>query len=290
MDKFEIRNPKFEIVFPTFDELYYNMIGVLEKMKVTADNGPVNYKLKLGDEMVEMNPLLNQQIQLRYTGRIFCISCGKQTKKQFGQGYCYPCFMNSPDNAECIVKPELCRGHLGEGRDPEWEQSHHVQPHYVYLALSSDVKVGVTRNIQVPTRWIDQGASQAIILAETPYRQLAGEIEVFLKNYLPDKTNWQRMLKNEIAPGIDMVERKNAAAELLREDLKQYVLTENRVYSFEYPVIEFPKKVVSMNFEKMPTIDGVLKGIKGQYLLFDNGRVINLRNQSGYEIELIFES
>lgn len=262
------------------------MTGTVHKMKATADNGKVKYFLKLGDETTEMSSLLDQPIQLKYTGRIFCVSCGKQTKKSFGQGFCYPCFINSPDNAECIIKPELCRGHLGEGRDPEWEKAHHVQPHLVYLSLSSDVKVGVTREMQVPTRWIDQGAIQAIILAETPYRQLAGELEVFLKNYLPDKTNWQRMLKNEIAPGIDLVDRKKAIADLVREDLKQYITPDFHVYSFEFPVLEYPKKVVSMNFEKMPVIDGILKGIKGQYLMFDNGRVINLRNMSGYEIEM----
>jgi hypothetical protein len=31
-----------------------------------------------------------------------------------------------------------------------------------------------SRETQIPTRWIDQGANQALILAETPYRQLAG--------------------------------------------------------------------------------------------------------------------
>lgn len=261
------------------------MVGTLTKMKAELRNDEVFYHLRLSNELVELNSHIGKEITLKYTGKIFCINCGKPTKKSFGQGFCYPCFMNSPENAECIIKPELCRGHLGEGRDIEWEKSHHVQPHYVYLALSSGLKVGVTRNTQVPTRWIDQGASEAIILTETPYRQLAGEIEVFLKTYLADKTNWQRMLKNEVAQGIDLLERKQAVGELLRDDLKQYITPENKVYKFNYPVIEYPKKVVSMNFEKMPEINGILKGIKGQYLLFDNGRVINLRNQSGYEVE-----
>src|SRR5688572_27966152 len=144
-------------------------LGNISKMK-TQLNDIVEYSLVLGDDRVGMNALLDQSISLTHTGRIFCVSCGKQTKKSFGQGFCYPCFMNSPDNAECIIKPELCRAHLGEGRDVEWEKNHHLQPHYVYLALSNEVKVGVTRNTQVPTRWIDQGASAAIIIAEVPYR------------------------------------------------------------------------------------------------------------------------
>lgn len=261
------------------------MVGTVTKMKVELQGDDVYYQLRLGNELIPLNEHINKEITLKFTGNYFCINCGKGTKKLFGQGFCYPCFINSPENSDCIIKPELCRGHLGEGRDIEWEKAHHVQPHFVYLALSSGIKVGVTRNTQVPTRWIDQGASEAIILTETPYRQLAGEIEVFLKNYLTDKTNWQRMLKNEIAPGVDLLERKQAVADLLPDELKQYLSPENKVYKFNYPVVEFPKKVVSMNFTKLPEINGILKGIKGQYLLFDNGRVINMRSQSGFEVE-----
>jgi hypothetical protein len=262
-----------------------NAIGQLHKMRTRLED-QVKYTLDLDGTLVEMNDFLGKPINLKHTGIIKCVSCGKVTKKSFGQGFCYPCFINSPDNAECIVKPELCRGHLGEGRDVEWEKAHHVQPHYVYLALSSDVKVGVTRNIQVPTRWIDQGASQAIILAETPYRQLAGEIEVALKNYLPDKTNWQRMLKNEVAQGVDLAERKRLAAGFLPEHLQQYVATSDAITSIVYPVLRYPQKVKSLSLEKQPEINGVLAGIKGQYLIFEDGSVTNIRNQSGYVIEL----
>ena len=262
-----------------------NAIGQLHKMRTRLED-QVKYTLDLDGTLVEMNDFLGKPINLKHTGIIKCVSCGKVTKKSFGQGFCYPCFINSPDNAECIVKPELCRGHLGEGRDVEWEKAHHVQPHYVDLALSSDVKVGVTRNIQVPTRWIDQGASQAIILAETPYRQLAGEIEVALKNYLPDKTNWQRMLKNEVAQGVDLAERKRLAAGFLPEHLQQYVATSDAITSIVYPVLRYPQKVKSLSLEKQPEINGVLAGIKGQYLIFEDGSVTNIRNQSGYVIEL----
>lgn len=259
--------------------------GQLLKMK-TELNDQVQYSLRLGEQLIGLNSYIGKEISLKYTGQILCVNCGKPTKKSFGQGFCYPCFINSPENSDCIVKPELCRGHLGEGRDPQWEKEHHVQPHYVYLALSSDVKVGVTRNTQVPTRWIDQGATAAIILAEVPYRQLAGLIEVELKKHMPDKTNWQRMLKNEVMRGVDLAERKNTAAGLLPADLKQYVLNENHITNLNYPVLEYPVKVSSMNFEKNPEIKGTLRGIKAQYLLFDGGRVINIRNQSGYVVKV----
>lgn len=259
--------------------------GNIEKMS-TQLGDVVQYTLALGPDQVLMNGLIDRRILLKHTGRIFCVSCGKQTKKAFGQGFCYPCFMNAPDNSECIIRPELCKAHLGEGRDLEWEKRNHLQPHYVYLALSNEVKVGITRNTQVSTRWIDQGASKAIILAEVPYRALSGEIEVELKKYLPDKTNWQRMLKNEIAQEVSLTERKQAAVEMLSDALKIYATHENHITDINYPVLEYPKKITSLNFEKMPAITGVLKGIKGQYLIFEGGSVINLRNASGYEIEL----
>jgi len=259
--------------------------GQLNKMKTALDK-EILYSMRLGDELVELNPWIGKEISLQFTGKILCVNCGKETKKSFGQGFCYPCFINSPENSDCIIKPELCRGHLGEGRDVEWEKSHHVQPHYVYLALSSDVKVGVTRNTQVPTRWIDQGATQAVILAEVPYRQLAGAIEVELKKHMADKTNWQRMLKNDVMQGVDLIERKKSATDLLPEELKKYVATENKITELNYPVLKYPEKVSSMNFEKFPEIKGTLLGIKAQYLLFDGGRVINIRNQSGYVVKL----
>ncbi|HYG51310.1 MAG TPA: DUF2797 domain-containing protein [Flavobacteriales bacterium] len=263
-------------------------LGPIEKMR-TELRDIVHYSLTLGNDSVNMNGLIDREISLRYTGRIFCVSCSKQTKKSFGQGFCYNCFANSPENAECIIRPELCEAHMGGGRDPEWEKNHHFHPHYVYLALSNEVKVGVTRHTQVPTRWIDQGASKAIVIAEVPYRQLAGLIEMELKNHVTDKTNWQRMLKNEVAIDIELTAKKKEILEKLPEHLVKYAVAENHVYEINYPVLTYPEKIVSQNFDKSPEIKGLLKGIKGQYLIFDGGVVLNLRNASGYEVELCYE-
>jgi Protein of unknown function (DUF2797) len=209
------------------------------------------------------------------------VNCGRKTAKSFAQGFCFPCFKDSPENAECIIRPELCRGHLGEGRNVEWEQTNHVQPHIVYLALSSGVKVGVTRSTQMPTRWIDQGASKAMILAETPNRYFAGAIEVAMKTFLTDKTNWQRMLKGEVS-AESLLEVKQILKEKLSEELSQFFSADETLLEIKYPVIKYPAKVTSMSFDKMTEISGILFGIKGQYLMFDDGRVINIRNHSGY--------
>lgn len=258
--------------------------GILKKMRV-EHGSPINYSLEL-EQSVPMNELLGQTIRLNWLGRIICSSCGKQTKSSFGQGYCYNCFVSGPDSSPCIISPELCRGHLGEGRDIEWELKHHVQPHIVYLALSDSVKVGVTRAEQKLTRWIDQGAYQAIILAETPNRYLAGTIEVALKSVMTDKTNWQRMLKNEINHEIDLVEEKGMAEEALPFDLRDYISGDDAVTTMEYPVMQFPTKVKSLSFEKTTMVEGKLVGIKGQYLIFEDQSVINLRKFTGYEIRL----
>lgn len=260
-------------------------IGTLDKMS-TAFINPVQYFLNLGNDKLPMNEFIGKKIQLRWTGNIYCTVCSKKTYKSFGEGMCYNCFANAPENAECILRPELCQAHLGQGRDPEWEQRAHNRPHFVYLALTNTIKVGVTREDQIPTRWIDQGAHKGIILAETPYRQLAGFIEVVLKDHLSDKTNWQKMLKNEPYSGLDLVEEKKRIIELIPEIYRQYASANNEVIEIIYPVLEYPAKVTSLSFEKISNIEMELKGIRGQYFIFENGHVINIRSKSGYEVEL----
>jgi len=254
-------------------------------MKVDLGS-PVAYQLQLGDELISMNELIGKEITLSFDGKITCTVCGRTTKKAFGQGFCYPCFANAPENSECIIRPELCQAHEGGGRDPEWEKAHHAQDHYVYLAASSAIKVGVTRGDQIPTRWIDQGASKAIRFALVPYRQLAGQIEVALKSHLTDRTDWRKMLKNEVNMDLDLLAEKNKLGDILDADLAQYITDEDEVVPIEYPVLRYPIKVKSIGFDKLPIIEGKLSGIKGQYLLFSDERVLNISKHSGYHIAL----
>ena len=259
--------------------------GILKKMRTELDE-TVQYFLQL-NEKLDMNHFLGKDIVLQWDGRIVCSCCGNQTKKSFGEGFCYSCFVKAPEASECIIRPELCRAHLGEGRDVEWELQHHNVPHVVYLAASDIVKVGVTRSTQIPTRWIDQGASAAIRLAETPNRFEAGILEVALKSFFSDKTNWQRMLKNEIDPTIDLIHQKWELHDQLPSDLTVYFSENDEVIEINYPVIEYPNKVVSLGFEKNADVSGILKGIKGQYLIFENGNVFNIRKHTGYSVNLM---
>ena len=259
------------------------MHGRILKMKTKLKN-PVQYHLPMNEHFLGMNQWIGKHIQFRFNGEIYCLDCGQRTKKSFNQGFCYTCFQNSPMSAECIIKPELCRAHLGEGRDMEWEREHHLKDHYVYLAVSSGVKVGITRDTQVPTRWIDQGASYAVPIAKTPNRYLCGMIEVFLKEYLSDRTAWQRMLKNEITH-VDLTEKRAEIIKLVPEEYQKYMLTEEEILNIEYPVNEYPTKVKSLSFDKTPTIQGRLMGIKGQYLLFEDGQVLNMRKHQAYVLE-----
>jgi len=261
-------------------------LGILDKMATSYIN-PVQYFLTLGNDKVAVNELVGKPVQLRFTGRIFCTICSKKIKKSFGEGMCYNCFATSPENAECIVRPELCQAHLGLGRDPEWEKKAHFRPHYVYLAETNDIKVGVTREDQIPTRWIDQGAHKGIIIAETPYRQLAGFIEVALKDHVSDKTNWQRMLKNEKVGEIDLLSEKQRVIGLLPEEFQQYKSANDEIVELIYPVNEYPEKVTSISLDKTANIELPLLGIRGQYFMFEGGAVINIRKHSGYEVELI---
>ena len=263
------------------------MKGRILKMKTELKN-PVEYHLPMDNEFLGMNQWIGKRIQFRFDGEIYCLDCGVQTKKSFNQGFCYSCFQNSPMSAECIIKPELCRAHLGEGRDMEWEREHHLKDHYVYLAVSSGIKVGITRDTQVPTRWIDQGASYAVPIAKTPNRYLCGMIEVSLKEYLSDRTAWQRMLKNEIAH-VDLIAKRSEIIKLVPDEYQEYLLTQEEILNIQYPVNEYPSKVKSLSFDKTRLIEGRLMGIKGQYLIFEEGQVLNIRKHQAYVLAFYAE-
>lgn len=259
--------------------------GNIQKMQPELDS-PVRYKLPIGENLVDMNALLGKEIQMTFNGQINCISCGKRTKTSFHQGFCYNCLQTSPLAAESVIRPELSKSQFGIARDLEWAKKHDLIDHFVYLAVSSEVKVGVTRNHQIPTRWIDQGASCAIKLACTPNRHIAGVIEVFLKKYYTDKTNWRAMLKNEIAENINLAEEKDKVIELLPAELRKYTTPDNNPIRIEYPVLQFPQTIKSIGFDKIQTVNGTLNGIKGQYLIFNENRVLNIRKHSGYFIQI----
>lgn len=258
---------------------------ILHKMNAVLTD-TVEYSFRVASEKIVANDYIGKPIRLAFSGAIYCVNCSKKINKSF-QGFCFNCFQTAPNAAECIIRPELCRAHLGEGRDVEWEQSNHNQPHVVYLALSSEIKVGVTRTTQVPTRWIDQGASAAIRLMETPNRFEAGRIEVALKSIFTDKTNWQKMLKNEINETIDLVEEKWRLQEQLPDDLITYFSEDDELIEINYPVLQYPEKIKSLSFDKQAIIEKKLIGIKGQYLLFDDQSVLNIRKHEGYEIEFL---
>ena len=263
--------------------------GNLRKMQ-TELASPIQYTLNLGEEKIDMTALVGTHFKMAFTGVINCVNCGRVTKKSFAQGFCYPCFQNSPQAAECIIRPELCEAHLGGGRDPEWEERNHNQPHVVYLAIASGIKVGVTRETQIPYRWIDQGASKAIKIAVTENRYQAGMIEVALKEFASDKTSWQRMLKNEVANDVDVIETKDLLIDKLDEEWMELVSDDDEIIELDYPALRFPLKVKSHNLDKEPTIEGKLEAIKGQYLLFEGGVVINIRKYGGYSVEVEIEA
>jgi len=255
--------------------------GNIRKMESTY-GVEVQYRLPLGEEKIELNPLIGHQIEMVFQDKIHCIRCGRETRKSFAQGYCYPCFISAPETEDCVLRPELCRAHEGIARDMEYAKSHCLIEHVVYLSLTSGLKVGVTRNTQVPTRWIDQGATTAIELARTPNRYLAGLIEVALKAHINDKTNWRKMLAGNQEGSVDLAEEKLRLAALIPDDLKPYLIGEDRVIRISYPVSHYPEKVRSANFDKDPLVTGTIYGIKGQYLIFQDNSVINMRKFGGY--------
>ena len=258
--------------------------GVLTKMQTEFSN-PIQYYLVFESSFLSLNQLLGKSMEINFVG-YQCLNCGKK-KKIFRQGFCYDCFMSSAAAGDWIMKPELSTAHLDiEDRDLEYEKKVQLQPHIVYLALSSDVKVGVTRQTQVPTRWIDQGAVQAIPIVEVPNRYLAGITEVALKNHYADKTNWQKMLKNDL-PTVDLLKEKASLKYLIPKEVQEFYHPEKEdLLEIHYPVLQYPTKVTSLNLDKLPNFLGILTGIKGQYLMFEDGTVFNVRTFEGYVVKI----
>ncbi|OOV29053.1 hypothetical protein BXU11_03755 [Flavobacterium sp. LM5] len=258
--------------------------GVLSKMPTELGN-PIQYYLVFESSFLNLNQLLHKEISIQFVG-YQCLNCGKK-KKIFRQGFCYDCFYSSASVGDWIMKPELSTAHLGiEDRDLVYEQKVQLQPHIVYLALSSEVKVGVTRKTQMPTRWIDQGAEKAIVVVEVPNRYLAGITEVALKNHFADKTNWRKMLTNNFE-AVDLVQEKAKVQAWLPDEVQEYFSPEkNEITQMNYPVVNYPAKVNSLNLDKTPSYKGQLIGIKGQYLLFADGTVFNVRSNEGYVVQI----
>ena len=267
--------------------------GALRKMAAQL-GAPVSYQFCLDDQRVEVNPLIGQTLRIEYLGAIHCTHCGRKTKKSFSQGYCYPCFTKLAQCDSCIVSPEKCHYEAGTCREPSWGEQFCMADHVVYLANSSGVKVGITRATQVPTRWIDQGASQALPILRVATRQQSGLVEDLLRSQVADRTNWRALLKGD-AEAVDLPAVREQLFDHCAEGLAALQqrfglqaiqpLADAEVVEVRYPVTAYPAKIVSLDLEKTPVVEGTLLGIKGQYLLLDTG-VINLRKFTAYQVAI----
>lgn len=255
--------------------------GNLLKMRAEL-NQPIDYFLKIGEEEIYLNDLLGKNITLEHNGVINCIHCGKKTKKSFSQGFCYNCMLTAPEADESVIRPELSKAQFGVARDMTWAEEHDLIDHIVYLSVTNDLKVGVTRFHQVPTRWIDQGAVKAIKLALTPNRHIAGIMESYLKKHVADITKWQAMLKDDYNTNLDLFQEKKRISGLLPAELQKYISEDDTIVEMTYPGDYKLEKVKSLGFDKLPIIEGIVRRIKGQYLIFENGTVLNIRKHNGY--------
>lgn len=267
--------------------------GSLSKMAAQLDE-PVRYAFRSGEVEVPVNPLIGRHLRLEYLGAIHCIHCGRRTKTSFSQGYCYPCMQKLAQCDLCIMSPERCHYDAGTCREPAWGERFCMTDHVVYLANSSGIKVGITRASQVPTRWLDQGASQALPILRVATRQQAGFVEDLLRSQVPDRTNWRGLLKGDAEP-LDLPAIRDELFERCAEGLEALQqrfglqaiqpLADARPLEIRYPVEAYPAKISTFNLDKSPVAEGTLLGVKGQYLLFDSG-VINVRKYTAYQIAI----
>ena len=257
--------------------------GVLKKM-TTENSDEVQYYLDMKTDFINVNQLLSKELSLSFV-KYECLNCHLD-RPIYRQGFCKSCFYETPRAGDWIMRPELSTAHLGkEDRDLEYEKAMQLQPHIVYLANSSNVKVGVTRKQQVPTRWIDQGAHEAIEIVEVPNRYLAGITEVALKEHVADKTNWRKMLKNDVEDE-NLVEWQQKLRTYIPEEVQEYFIENNKETELNFPVHQYPEKPKSLNLVKEESYTGKLVGIKGQYLIFEDQTVFNVRANEGLVVNL----
>lgn len=254
-------------------------------LKMCTQNGkPIQYYLNLSQDILNMNQLIGKNLKWKMVG-YQCVNCGND-EKIYRMGFCKKCFFESPYASETIIRPELSTAHLGIGeRDLAVEESIQLAPHIVYLAYTGDVKVGVTRESQIPTRWIDQGATFALTIAKTDNRYEAGMIEVAMKEHLADKTNWRKMLENDFEDDLDLADFREKIKDYFPEDFKNFYSSENEMVRLDFPY-EAPEKISTISLDKSPEFEGVLRGIKGQYLSFEGGTFFNVRAHEGFVVEL----
>lgn len=257
--------------------------GALRKMKSEYTN-PIRYYLNLQDDFLSVNSMIGKKIRLKHLG-YECVHCSSDITT-YSQGYCKSCFFTLPQTNLSVLRPELSMAHLGiEQRDLEWEKYFELQPHIVYLAITNAPKVGITRQKQIPTRWIDQGAVQTIKIAYTPNRYLAGIIEASLKEKISDKTHYRAMLRRDV-PEMDLVAMKYSLKKFFPKEAQDHFIEEDKINEFHYPVENYPEKIKTLHLKITQEFEKKLIGIKGQYWIFQDGSVINVRSHEGFYIEV----
>lgn len=273
------------------------LTGTIRKMRVSAkQQNQVFYQLPVADDVINMNDYIGEKVSVSHTGNIYCVHCNSKTKKSFNQGYCYRCLITLAQCDSCIIKPEQCHYHEGTCREPEWGETHCLTDHFVYLANTGTLKVGITRHVTdtVSSRWMDQGATQALVILRVKDRLTSGEVETLCKQHIADKTNWRTMLKGQ-PDSADLIAKRDEILHAIKDDLdalkqekglQAISEVDAEPLAIRYPVSQYPDKIKSINLDKTPEFEGVLQGIKGQYWLLDGDRVINMRKYAGYELSI----
>jgi hypothetical protein len=254
----------------------------LKKMRTELEKGRVRYFLTSEDQVEhDVNQWIGKTLRISHLGKISCVNCQRPLKKTMHEGYCYPCFMKLAACDSCVMRPHTCHFHLGTCREPEWGLKNCFIPHYLYLAKTSSIKVGLTKN--VPHRWMDQGATEAQVIGVFSSRKEAGLAEEFLKTHYADRTNFRAMLK-----GTCEDDRKlNQEVERSRELLESFEFQlETLTLEIGYPGEGAGAKIKSIQFNPAEETVETLIGIRGQYLIFASGVVVNIRKHTGHFVTI----
>lgn len=267
--------------------------GNLRKLRIGGEDEEVLRYFHAGADILEpleeqdWGAYLGRKMQIEFAGQINCVQSGKRIRKTYGDGLSYDAWLKAPQTVESVIRPELSRIHEGIAlRDRAWEEANHNVPHWVYLAQTSNIKVGVTGVHTGHRRWFDQGAIAGTVLCVAPYRGLAGEMEVLLKDVFSDKSAYRGMILAQNPDEAALDGAREEAFDHLGTAFEDFMQFNAPIETFRYPTLELPKKVHSIRLDKQPTVEGRLVGLKGQYLVFDTGEALNIRSHIGYRVQI----
>jgi len=233
--------------------------------------------------------LVGESLRVTLHEEHVCANCGEKLSES-KYSVCYDC-KQRPPFTQCIKTPGTdCTN--ADCPFPDYKRDACDHTYVVYLVTKGDVKVGISRSDRRLQRWAEQGASHAIVVAETPNRKSAGLIEEALSDRFETQSS-SSWYEPRTSPVEDLVEATRTAPEYIPDDSRLYAcLTLNdldetviadRVVSIPHRAtgVDHAHGVTRPELAVGDSGEGTILGVRGSVIL-TNSFALNLKKRQGY--------